>query len=191
MTENFPNLQKEADIQVQKAQRVPNRINPHRATPRRCCCLVAESCPLFHNPRDCSPPGSSVQGISQARRLERVAIFSSRGSLHPGIDPKFPALQADSLLISHQGSPKTYYDFKKRQKLKRNSKGSKRKTGGSVIKNLPANVRDVSLIPGSGRSPGEGNGNPLQCSCLENPMDRGAWRDAVHGVAETMTRLSN
>ena len=44
-------------------------------------------------------------------------------------------------------------------------------------------------IPGSGRSPGEGNGNPLQYSCLENPMDRGAWLAAVHGVAKIQTRL--
>ena len=53
------------------------------------------------------------------------------------------------------------------------------------------NVRDMGLIPGLGRSPGEGNGYPLQYSCLENPMDRGAWRAAVHGVAEGWTRLSD
>ena len=47
--------------------------------------------------------------------------------------------------------------------------------GSSVIKNPPANTGDVGLIPGSGRSPGEGHGNPIQYSCLENPMDRGAW----------------
>ena len=47
--------------------------------------------------------------------------------------------------------------------------------GGSAVKNLPAEEGDVGLIPGLGRSPGEGNGNPLQYSCLENPMDRGAW----------------
>ena len=46
--------------------------------------------------------------------------------------------------------------------------------GGSVIKNLPANAGVMGSAPGSGRSPGEGNGNPLQCSCLGNPMDRGA-----------------
>ena len=46
---------------------------------------------------------------------------------------------------------------------------------GSVVKNQPANAGDVGLIPGSGRSPGGGHGNPLQYSCLENPMDRGAW----------------
>ena len=50
---------------------------------------------------------------------------------------------------------------------------------------------DRSSIPGSGRSPGEGNGNPLQHSCLENPMDRGAWQATVHGVAKSPTRLSD
>ena len=50
-------------------------------------------------------------------------------------------------------------------------------------------VRDMGLIPGSGRSPGEGHGNPLQYSCLENPMDRGAWQAAVHGVAQNRTQL--
>ena len=47
--------------------------------------------------------------------------------------------------------------------------------GGSVVKNPPANARDAGSIPGLGKSPGEGNGNPLQYSCLGNPMDRGAW----------------
>ena len=52
-----------------------------------------------------------------------------------------------------------------------------------AVKNLPASAGDPGLIPGSGGSPGEGNGNPLQYSCLGNPMDRGAWRATVHGVA--------
>jgi len=52
----------------------------------------------------------------------------------------------------------------------------------SVVKNPSANTGDTGLIPGSGRSPGRGNGNPLQYSCLENPVDRGAWRATVHGV---------
>ena len=56
--------------------------------------------------------------------------------------------------------------------------------GGSAVKILPVNVGDLSLIPGSGRSPGEGNGNPLQYSCLGNPMGRGAWQAAVHGVTK-------
>ena len=60
--------------------------------------------------------------------------------------------------------------------------------GGAVVNSLPASgggARDVCPIPGSGRPPGEGNGNPLQLSCLEHPVDRGAWRATVHGVAES------
>ena len=63
--------------------------------------------------------------------------------------------------------------------------------GSSVVKNPPANVGDMGLIPGSGRSPGGGYGNPLQYSRLENPMDRGAWRATVHGVANSQTQLNN
>ena len=61
-----------------------------------------------------------------------------------------------------------------------------------VVKNPPANtanIRDKGSIPGLGISPGEGNGNPLQYSCLENPMDRGAWWATVHSVAKSQTRL--
>ena len=61
-----------------------------------------------------------------------------------------------------------------------------------MVKNLPASagdIRDVGSIPGLGRSPGAGHGNPLQYSCLENPMDRGAWRATVHRVAKSRTRL--
>ena len=61
-----------------------------------------------------------------------------------------------------------------------------------VVKNPPASAGDagdVDLIPGSERSFGEGNGNPLQYSCLENPIDRGAWRATVHGVAKNQTCL--
>ena len=72
-----------------------------------------------------------------------------------------------------------------------------RPTHGSVVasqvalevKNLPANtgdIRDVGLIPGPGRSSGEENGNPLQYSCLENSMNRGAWRAVVHGVTKQL-----
>ena len=56
---------------------------------------------------------------------------------------------------------------------------------------FPCQVGDVSLIPGLGRSPGKGNGNPLQCSCLENSMDRGAWQATVHAVAKSLTQLSD
>ena len=56
--------------------------------------------------------------------------------------------------------------------------------GSSGVKNLPSNAGDVGSISGLGRSPGEGNGNPLQSSCLGNPMDRGTWQATVHGVAK-------
>ena len=61
-----------------------------------------------------------------------------------------------------------------------------------VVKNLPANagdIRDMGLISGLGRSPGEKHGNPVQYSCLENPMDTGAWWATVHGVTKSWTRL--
>ena len=63
--------------------------------------------------------------------------------------------------------------------------------GGSDGKDSACNVGDLGLIPGLGRSAGGGHGKPLQCSCLENPMDRGAWRAAVHGVTKSWRRLSD
>ena len=63
-----------------------------------------------------------------------------------------------------------------------------------VVKNPPANtedIRDMGSISVSGRYPGEGNGNPFQYSCLENPMDREAWQATVHGVAKSQARLSD
>ena len=65
--------------------------------------------------------------------------------------------------------------------------------GSSVVKNLPANAGatgDSGSIPGSGRSLGVRNGNPLQYSCLENPMDRGAWQATVHELTKSQTQLS-
>ena len=67
-------------------------------------------------------------------------------------------------------------------------------SSGSVVKNLPdnaGNTGDVGSIPQLGRSPEGGNGNPFQYSCLDNPMDRGAWWDTVHGVAKSGTELSD
>ena len=59
--------------------------------------------------------------------------------------------------------------------------------GGSAVKNPPANAEDAGSIPRSWRSPGEGNGNPLQYSCLGNPMDRGTWWAGVHRIAKSQT----
>ena len=63
--------------------------------------------------------------------------------------------------------------------------------GGSVVKNSPANVGEAGSIPESGKSSGEGNGNPLQYSCLENSMDRGAWQATVHSITESDTERLN
>ena len=63
--------------------------------------------------------------------------------------------------------------------------------GGSEVKVSAWNVGDLGSIPGLGRSPGEGNDNPLQYSCLENPMEGGAWSASVHGVSKSRTRLSD
>ena len=61
-----------------------------------------------------------------------------------------------------------------------------------MVRNSPASARDLGSIPGSGRSPGEGNGNPLQSSCLENSVDSGAWQATVHRVTESdMTEHSH
>ena len=61
--------------------------------------------------------------------------------------------------------------------------------GGSAIKNPPTNAGDTCLIPGLGRSPGDGNESSLQCSCLESPIDRGGWPATIHGVTKSQTRL--
>ena len=88
---------------------------------------------------------------------------------NPGIKPGSPALQVDSSLTELQGKPQNIDFYLK-----------------------PAcQAKDMDLNPGSGRSPGEGNGNPLQYSCLENTMDGGAWRATVHGVAKNWTQVSN
>ena len=63
--------------------------------------------------------------------------------------------------------------------------------GASVVKNLPVSAEDEGSMPGLGRSPGGGNGNPLQHSCLGYPMDRGAWTATVHVVTKSQTQLSN
>ena len=71
------------------------------------------------------------------------------------------------------------------------SKAQRTSLVAQMVKASGYNVGDLGSIPGSGRSPGEGNGNPLWYSCLENPMNGGAWWAAVHGVAKSRTRLSN
>ena len=110
---------------------------------------------------DCSPPGSSVHGILHVRILKWVAFSYSRGSSWPG-DRNY------IFYVSCTGKQILF---------------------GSVGKESTCNARDEDLIPGLGRSPGVGHGNPLQYFCLDNPTDRGAWWATVHGVAKSQRWL--
>ena len=129
---------------------------------------------------DYSPPGSFFHGIFQARTIEWVAISSSRGSSRPRNWTCIFSLlhwQVDSLPLSHLGSPT-------KTKALLVIKWNKHFPVLVCLDGLPqwlsgkestCNAGDMSSIPRSGRSLGGRNGNPLQYSCLENPMDRGAW----------------
>ena len=175
---------------------------------------VAQSCPTLCDPMDCSLPGSSAHGIFQARVLEwrAIAFSNPRGwipkfvFIHPFI--KFllstcnvtggdAAVMTKDIpesrhgaygLLIHLHPPKMWPVSQSYFNLRITL------VGGTVVKNLPANAdwqvwSDTGLIPRSGKSPEAGNGNPLQYSCLENPMDRRAWWATVHGVTKSQTWL--
>ena len=142
---------------------------------------------------DCGLPGFSVHGIFQARVLEWVTISFSRESSRPRDRTQVSPIDRQTLYcLSHQGSP-----TQRRVKTQVRSLASRALGSGAsqvvlVVKNLPANAGDIrgaGSISGSGRSLGGGHGSPLQYSCLENPMDRGAWQATVHGVTQSWTRL--
>ena len=131
-------------------------------------------------------------GFSRQEYWSALPSPSPEDLPNPGIKPMFPALQADALPSEPPGKP-DQKSPKKTNKKNRMFTVEKSFPGGAVVKNLPAdvgNARDVGLIPGSERSPGEGNGNPLQYSCLENSMNRGSWWTTVHEVAKSQTGLS-
>ena len=131
-------------------------------------CMCAKSlqlCLTLCNPVDCSPPGSSVHGILQAKM--GVGYHALLQGIFLTRDGTCVLCLVHWLYRSYQSTPSSV----------------------SVVKNLPVNAGDLGMIPGLGRSPG--NGNPLQYSCLGNPMDRGAWPATVHGVTKSQTWLSN
>ena len=102
--------------------------------------------------------------------------FPSPGDLPDlGLEPIFPPLQVDSLLLNHWGMNQPIHLV----------------PAVSDGKASAYSVGNLGSIPGSGRSPGEGNGNPFQYSCLENPMARGAWWATVHGVVKSQTGLND
>ena len=120
----------------------------------------------------CDPKDYRVRGILQARILGWVAVPSSRGSSQPRDWTQVSHIVADSLPSAgvhlHLCFP-----------------------GSSDNKESACNAGDPGWIPGLGRSPGGGNGNPLQYSSLENPISRGAWQPIVHGVTKSQMLLSN
>ena len=132
---------------------------------------------------DYSPPSSSVHGISQARILEWVDIHFSRGSSQPRDRTCFCCI--GRWILYHCTTWEA--SIKQLLPLIQCFFSGRDFPGGSVVKNLPANAGDAGSIPGSGRSPGEGNDNPLQYSCLENSMDREAWQATVRGVTNSQT----
>ena len=164
------------------------------------------------DPIDGSPPGSPVPGILQARTLEWVAISFSNvwkwsrsvmsDSLRPhGLQPTrllhpwdFPGKSTG--VGCHCLLRSSLLGYLNQQYLWATLWGFLRSSqwlfpGGSDGKESACNARDPGSIPGSQRSLGEGNGNPLQFSCLENSTDTGAWQAIVHGVAKHQTQLSH
>ena len=152
---------------------------------------VAQSCPTLSDPMDCSPPGSSVHGIFQARILEWGAIVFSDYTLY--LEPK--ASLVAQLVKNPPAMQETLFDSWVRKIFWRRDRlptpvflGF---PGGSDCKESACNAGDLGMIPGLGRSPGGRHGNPLQYSCLENPMDRRACWATVHGVTKSQTQLSD
>ena len=147
--------------------------------------LVTQSCPTLCDPMDCNPPGSSVHGIIQATILEWVAISYFRGPFQPRDGNCFSCISCiDRQILYHcatwEAQPYIYmYPFSPRASMV-----------AQMVKKPAGNVGDLGSIPGSGRSPGEGHGNPLQYSCLDNPTDRGAWQATVHGVTKSWAQHS-
>ena len=131
---------------------------------------VAKLCPTFCSPMDCSPPGSSVHWVFLAWIVSGLPFPTPFDTLCHVILTKF--LWFILLLSTSISEYRT-------------------SLVSQMVKASAYNVGDPGSIPGLGRSPGEGNGNPLQYSCLENPMDGGAWWAAVHGVAKSQTWLSD
>ena len=137
-------------------------------------------------------------GFPRQEHLEWVAISSRRGS--SGSRDRTCLLSCKRILypLSHLGSPNISHfkylslAFTKKKKKKSGFTGGpsgKEPARQCRQRDIREPIRDTGSVPGSGRSPGEGNGNPLQYSCLENPMDRGAWLATVHRVTKSQTQL--
>ena len=148
---------------------------------------------------DRSPPGSSVHGISQARTLEWLPFPSSGVLPNPGIEPASPALAGRFFTMEPPGKPYVQIlsstPYRRTQwhptpvLLPGKSHGRRSLVGCSPWDLEESDKTERPHFHFSLSCIGEGNGKPLQCSCLENPRDGGAWWAAVYGVAQSRTRL--
>ena len=145
---------------------------------------------LFATPWTVAPPGSSVHEFSGQEYWGGLPFLPPGDLPDPGTEPKFlmsPALADGAVTTSPPGKPLLMLlprYFSHWFLLSLLGPGF---PAGSDGKASACNMGDPGLIPGSGRSSGEGNGNPLQYPCLENLMDRGDWEATVHGVAKSQT----
>ena len=159
-------------------------------------CYVIVAYSLSHvwpsyNPMDCSPPGSSVHGISQERILAWVAISFSRGFFWPRDQTHISCIGRQ--ILYHWASREAWWRRKWQPTpvfLPGESHGRRSLVGCSPWGHEESDTTEWHHFHFSLSCIGEGNGNPLQCSCLENPRDGGAWWAAVYGVAHSLTRLT-
>ena len=166
----------------------------------KCKYEVAQLCPTRHDPIDYSPLGSSVHGDPPGKNIGVGSHFLCEGifptqrsnlglpycreTLHPLYTSFY------SIVYNRQTLMFSYNHIKENIQyvLSKNTWGF---PCSSVSKESACSAGDPGSIPGLGRPPAEGNGNPLQYPCLENPMDRGAWWAAVHGVTKSRAQLSD
>ena len=160
-------------------------------------CESRSVCLTLYNIMDCSLPGSCPW--NSLGKNTRVSCHSLLQGIFPTQGSKPGLLHYRQILyhLSHQGnqsSPRRFphnYLGDVPKGIAHMLSSCRAELGAQMVKKSACNVEDPGLIPGSGRSPGGGNGNPLQCSCLENPMDRGAWLAMVQEVTKSWTQLSN
>ena len=168
-------------------------------------CWVTQLCLTLCDPMDCSLPGSSVHGDSPSKDTGVGCQTLLQGIFQPRDQTQF-SWNASRFFINWATREAHLYTHTHTHThthtyIYMYVYGSYIQAhihtyiytyigfpgGARVVKNLSANARDTGLIPGSGRSSGEGNVNPLQYSCLENSMDRGAWKSIVHRVSKSWT----
>ena len=149
-------------------------------------CSVAKSCLTLCDPMECSPPGPLSTGFP--RQEYGVGCHSLLQGVFP-IQASNPGLLHCRLILYHRATREAHPDTHILLYIKQITNNDLGCPGGSGIKNLPANAGDPGLIPGLGRSPGGRHGNPLQYSCLEKSMDKGAQQAKVHRVAQSPTQL--